>query len=79
MENTLYDTLKTKFTGLKPKPPSKVKEMSDAAIKIQSAIRNKKAIKTTAEKYLDKENKKQVRSLKQPQRVNYTLKNIETL
>ena len=54
MENTLYDTLKTKFTGVKPKPPSKDKEMSDAAIKIQSAIRNKKAIKTTAEKYLDK-------------------------
>jgi len=54
MENSLYDTLKTKFTGVKPKPPSKDKEMSDAAIKIQSAIRNKKAIKTTAEKYLDK-------------------------
>ena len=54
MENSLYDTLKTKFTGVKPKPPSKDKEMSDAAIKIQSAIRNKKAIRTTAENILIK-------------------------
>ena len=41
MENTLYDTLKTKFTGVKPKPPSnKVKEQK-AGEKLKAAVKSK--------------------------------------
>jgi hypothetical protein len=53
-ENDLFNTLKTKYTGVQPKPPKNIKQMNDAATSIQLAVKNRKARNEFADKYVDK-------------------------
>jgi hypothetical protein len=53
-ENALFNTLKTKYTGVQPRPPKNIKQMNDAATSIQLAVKNRKARNEFADKYVDK-------------------------
>jgi hypothetical protein len=53
-ENALFNTLKTKYTGVQPKPLKNIKQMNDTATSIQLAVKNRKARNEFADKYVDK-------------------------